>query len=84
MEAQAKHIASWAKNVYVKIPVTNTRGESSMELVSALSQSGVKVNVTAILTLDQVRRSVAVLTGGAPSLVSVFAGRTTGIPNMSA
>jgi transaldolase len=75
MERQARKIADWAQNVFVKIPVTNTRGESSMELVSALSQSGVKVNVTAILTLDQVRRSVAVLTGGAPSLVSVFAGR---------
>src|SRR5262245_33359834 len=55
MERQARKIASWADNVYVKIPITNTRGESSMELVRRLAQSGVKVNVTAVLTLAQVR-----------------------------
>ena len=75
MERQAHKIASWAQNVYVKIPVTNTRRESSMELVHRLSHAGVKVNVTAILTLDQVRDASAALGGGAPAVVSVFAGR---------
>jgi transaldolase len=75
MERQAHKIASWAQNVYVKIPVTNTRRESSMDLVHRLSHSGVKVNVTAILTLDQVRDASAALGGGAPAVVSVFAGR---------
>lgn len=75
MERQAHQIAGWAGNVYVKIPVTNTRGESSMDLIRRLSHSGVKINVTAIMTLDQVRDSVAALAGGAKSVVSVFAGR---------
>ena len=75
MERQAHKIASWAQNVYVKIPVTNTRRESSMELVHRLSHAGVKVNVTAMLTLDQVRDASAALGGGAPAVVSVFAGR---------
>ena len=75
MERQAHKIASWADNVYVKIPETNTRRESSIDMVRRLSHSGVKLNVTAILTLDQVRDTVAALAGGAPSVVSVFAGR---------
>jgi transaldolase len=75
MERQAHTIAGWAGNVYVKIPVTNTRRESSMALIRRLSQSGVKVNVTAIMTLEQVRESVEALRGGAPAVVSVFAGR---------
>jgi transaldolase len=75
MERQAHKIAGWAGNVYVKIPVTNTRRESSMQLIQRLAHSGVKVNVTAILTLDQVRDATAALAGGAPSVVSVFAGR---------
>ncbi len=75
MERQAHKIARWAENVYVKIPVTNTRRQSSMELVHRLAHSGVKVNVTAILTLDQVRDASAALGGGAPGVVSVFAGR---------
>jgi transaldolase len=75
MERQAHKIARWAENVYVKIPVTNTRRESSMNLIHRLSQSDVKVNVTAILTLDQVCDASAALAGGAPSVVSVFAGR---------
>jgi transaldolase len=75
MERQAHKIASWAGNVYVKIPVTNTRRESSMELVRRLSHAGVKVNVTAVMTLGQVRDSVAALSGGEPAVVSVFAGR---------
>jgi transaldolase len=75
MERQARIITEWGDNVYVKIPVTNTRGESARELVGRLSHSGVKINVTALLTLDQVREMVAALAGGAPCCVSVFAGR---------
>lgn len=89
MERQARLIASWAENVYVKIPVTNTRREPALELICRLSHSGVKVNVTALLTLAQVRDVVQALGGGEPSCVSVFAGRIadTGVdplPMMSA
>lgn len=75
MERQGHKIANWGGNVYVKIPVTNTRRESSLELVRRLSHSGVKVNVTAVLTLDQVRAAADALAGGAPAVISVFAGR---------
>lgn len=75
MERQARIIASWADHVYVKIPVTNTRREPALDLICRLSHSGVKVNVTAILTLAQVRDVLQALQGGAPSCVSVFAGR---------
>jgi transaldolase len=75
MERQARRIATWGANVYVKIPVTNTRREPSDVLVQRLSQSAVKVNVTAILTLEQVRRIADRLAGGAPSVISIFAGR---------
>lgn len=75
MERQAKIIASWGDHVYVKIPVTNTKCESSMPLVSRLSQAGVRLNVTAVMTLDQVRDVCAALSGGPPAVVSVFAGR---------
>jgi len=75
MERQARKIANWAANVYVKIPITNTRSESAMGLAGRLAHSGVKVNVTAVLTLDQVREAAAALKGGAPSVISVFAGR---------
>jgi transaldolase len=75
MERQAREIATWGANVYVKIPITNTRREPAYELVRALSHDGVKVNVTAMMTLDQVRAIADALRGGAPSNVSVFAGR---------
>jgi transaldolase len=75
MEDQARTIADWADNVFVKIPITNTKGASSIELVRRLSHDGIKLNVTALLTLDQVREVAAALTGGAPANVSVFAGR---------
>ena len=75
MERQAREIASWGANVYVKIPVTNTRSESACELVRRLSHAGVKLNVTALMSLAQVRDVVAAVTGGAPSCISVFAGR---------
>jgi transaldolase len=75
MTAQAYHIASWGPNVFVKLPVTNTRGEPLFEAVHALSRDGVRVNMTAIFTADQVTRAVFALRGGAPACVSVFAGR---------
>jgi transaldolase len=75
MERQAREIATWGEHVYVKIPVTNTRGEPACELVRRLSHSGVRVNVTAVMTLEQVRAVTDALAGGAPSNVSVFAGR---------
>jgi len=75
MERQAREIAGWGENVYVKIPVTNTRRESACGLVKRLSGTGVKLNVTALLTLDQVREVTAAVAGGAPACVSVFAGR---------
>jgi transaldolase len=75
MERQALEIASWGKNVYVKIPVTNTKGETCYELVKKLAGQQVKLNVTAIMTLAQVRDVVASLNPNVPSYVSVFAGR---------
>ena len=75
MERQAKIINSWAKNVYVKIPITNTKGESSVPLIKKLVVQGVKVNVTAILTVSQVQEVAQALSPKTPSIVSVFAGR---------
>lgn len=75
MHAQALEIASWAPNVYVKIPVTNTRAEWTDALVRELSHEGVQVNVTALMTVSQVDRVARALEGGAPSNISVFAGR---------
>jgi len=75
MERQARVIAQWGENVYVKIPVTNTLGESSVPVVRSLTRAGINVNVTALLALDQVREVSAALAGGAPAFVSVFAGR---------
>lgn len=75
MVAQARVISGWGKNVYAKLPVTNTRGEGLYQAVHALSSEGVKVNMTAIFAADQVARAVDALAGGAPACVSVFAGR---------
>ena len=75
MAHQAREIATWGKNVYVKIPVTNTRREPAARVIRALAEAGIKVNVTAILALDQVRDAAQALAGGAPAYVSVFAGR---------
>ena len=75
MEQQAYEISSWAPNVYVKIPITNTKKQSCCDLVSRLSHAGIKVNVTAILTLPQVEEISAALCPKVPSYVSVFAGR---------
>ena len=75
MERQAREIATWGQHVYVKVPVTNTRREPAYDLIRRLSHAGVKVNVTAIMTLEQVREVTDAVRGGAPSNVSVFAGR---------
>ena len=75
MQRQARRIASWGSNVYVKIPVTNTRGESMARLVRSLASDGIKLNVTAILTLQQVRVVAEALSECVPAVVSVFAGR---------
>ena len=75
MDRQAREIASWANNVYVKIPVTNSKGESTIPLIQTLTREGIKLNITAIFTLEQLTSVVLALKGGAPSVVSVFAGR---------
>jgi transaldolase len=75
MERQARRITTWGKHVSVKIPITNTKRESSIALVRKLSQEGIGLNVTAIFTLEQVQAVVDAVQGGAPCYVSVFAGR---------
>ena len=75
MEKQALEIASWGKNINVKIPVTNTKGEFCGPLVERLSKAGVQVNVTAVMTLDQVKRITEKLAPETAAIVSVFAGR---------
>ncbi len=75
MVEQGRVIASWGPNVNVKIPVTNTKGEFAGSAIAALSHAGVMVNVTAILTVEQVRRVAESLAPGVPAIVSVFAGR---------
>lgn len=75
MERQALEIAGWADNVYVKIPVTNTRRASSRALIKRLADRQVKLNVTAITTLEQIRDILPALNPATPSFVSVFAGR---------
>ncbi len=75
MEAQARVINSWGGNVYVKLPVTTTRNEPLFDMVRKLSHDGIKINLTALFTSEQVDQGVAALDGGAPSVVSVFAGR---------
>ena len=75
MEEQALRIASWGDNVYVKIPITNTRGESSIPLIRKLTKANVKQNVTALMTLERVREVAEVLAYGPSACLSVFAGR---------
>lgn len=75
MERQARQICTWGESVYVKIPITNTKGHSSIDLIKRLSSGGVKLNVTAILTIEQVRDVVHALDPKIPAIVSVFAGR---------
>jgi transaldolase len=75
MEAQALEIASWGKNVNVKIPITNTKGESTAPLVKRLSEKGVICNITAMFTLEQVQGIVDILNPATPAILSIFAGR---------
>jgi transaldolase len=75
MRRQARMISGWGENVYVKIPVTTTRRQPAYELVRRLSTDGIKLNITAIMTIEQVREVVDAVKEGAPSCVSVFAGR---------
>jgi transaldolase len=75
MEEQARHIAAWGKNVFVKIPVMNTKGAPTFDLVRHLSGEGIQLNVTALLTLEQVRSVCDALQDNVPAYVSVFAGR---------
>jgi len=84
MRRQALKIGKWQENVYVKIPITNTRGNSSLPLIEELSSEGVKLNITAIITLDQVQGVAKAVNAGVPCVVSVFAGRVadTGIDPM--
>jgi transaldolase len=89
MERQAHEISGWGQNVYVKIPITNTKGEPACELAGRLSQAGVRLNITAIMTLEQVRDVLLKLSPRVSSYISVFAGRIadTGrdpLPQMSA
>jgi len=75
MEQQALKIASWGKNINVKIPVTNTKKKFSGPLIKRLSQAGVSLNITAVMTLEQVEEVVDCLTQETPAIISVFAGR---------
>lgn len=75
MEAQALEIASWGKNVNVKIPVTNTQGDFCGQLIRRLSKAGIKLNITAVMTLEQVKKITENLDQETPAIVSVFAGR---------
>jgi transaldolase len=75
MEVQASEIKTWGKNVYVKIPITNSKGVSCLPLVKKLTNDGVNLNVTALTTIEQVSAVVDALAGGSPAIVSVFAGR---------
>ena len=75
MERQSIEIASWADNVYVKIPITNTKKQNSADLIKRLTEKKIKLNITAIMTLDQIKTVVKVLNEKVPSILSVFAGR---------
>ncbi|MBY0461636.1 MAG: transaldolase [Alphaproteobacteria bacterium] len=84
MKRQAKKINSWGKNVYVKIPITNSHGASALPLIRELSQEGLKLNITALLTLKQVEEVIEILNENIPSIISIFAGRIadTGVDPM--
>ncbi|HWQ67135.1 MAG TPA: transaldolase [Methanospirillum sp.] len=75
MEEEARKIGAWGENVYVKIPITNTKGESTGPVIQKLSHEGLKLNVTAILTVEQVKLVSQALSPSTPSIVSIFAGR---------
>lgn len=75
MERQAREIGSWGDNVFIKIPITNTKGEPSYELIKKLSDDGMKLNITAILTLEQIKNVSKSINEETPAIVSLFAGR---------
>jgi len=75
MERQARKITTWGKNVFVKIPITNTKGESSARVMKRLAGDGIRLNITGMLTVNQVRTSAESLAGGPECIISVFAGR---------
>lgn len=75
MEKQAKIIASWGENIFVKIPITNTKGEPSNEVIEKLSLANVKVNVTAVMTIEQTKSVIPLLSKGCGGYISIFAGR---------
>jgi len=75
MEKQARKISSWGNNVYVKIPITNSMGKSSVNLIKKLSDDGVKLNITALFTEQQVQETISVLNNNTKSIISIFAGR---------
>ncbi len=75
MKRQAYEIMSWGKNVNIKIPITNTKSQSSIPLIQELSHNGVSLNITAVFTLEQSLQAIQALKGGAPSILSIFAGR---------
>lgn len=75
MEKQAYEISSWGKNSYVKIPITNTKGEKTVNLINKLSKLGVKCNITAVLTLEQVREVFKSVDKDTPTILSIFSGR---------
>lgn len=75
MEREARIINSWGENVFIKIPITNTKGESSIPLIKKLVADGLKLNVTAVMSIEQVKAVTEVLSPGVPAIVSVFAGR---------
>lgn len=75
MEAQAEKISQWGENVYTKIPISNTKGEPSYPLIRRLAKQGIKQNVTAILSMEQIKATADALAGGPSAFVSVFAGR---------
>ncbi len=75
MGREARLISSWGKNVYIKIPIINTRGESSVPLIKKLSTAGLKLNITAIMTFLQAKKAFEALSEKTPSVISIFAGR---------
>lgn len=75
MQKQAEEISSWGKNIYVKIPVTNTKGISTNEIIKNLSSQGIKLNITAIFTNEQLKNVLIAINKETPTILSVFAGR---------
>ena len=75
MKKQAREIATWGKNVYVKIPITNSKGKKTIKIIKELSNEGIKLNITALLTKDQVKETIKALNKKTESIISIFSGR---------